>query len=285
MHQLTHNDIRNYAQSRLCEHPRWNALVEETSASSSQSLINDTLFKSNGVFLWVFLVTRLLREGLSNDDSIADLRARLSSFPTDLKDFFRHILESVDSFYHEKTARTLMITLEAEEPLYLEIYLYHDYDFEDESFPFKEPTEAISTDLEKLAKAFSSVSRRINGRCKGLLERSGDKMDFLQRTVYDHLRTAEMTEFLKERVRTSFSPSAAILRAWVAWIKRSNFPKGSVNITKRNLLKENPSFVERMRQCLIRACLTDTESEASSAVTTSLLDNMEVGLRQMIRRG
>ena len=40
-------------------------------------LIEEIVFLARGVFLWVFLVTRSLRWGLTNADDMVDLRARL----------------------------------------------------------------------------------------------------------------------------------------------------------------------------------------------------------------
>lgn len=73
MHELTCNDIRSYTESRLQEHIRWNSLQKEAGCVSSQFLIDEVVVKSNGVFLWVTLVVRLLREGLTNDDGLFDL--------------------------------------------------------------------------------------------------------------------------------------------------------------------------------------------------------------------
>lgn len=87
-----------------------------------------------GVFLWVFLVTRLLREGPSNDDSFSDLRRRVSSYPDDLEKFFQSILGSADPFYHEKMAGTLLIARDVEESLATNMFMFHDYGYDDEGY-------------------------------------------------------------------------------------------------------------------------------------------------------
>ncbi|KAI8630912.1 hypothetical protein F5Y19DRAFT_39516 [Xylariaceae sp. FL1651] len=284
MHELTHGDIRNYTESRLREHTRWNILQEEAGCVSLRFLINEIVAKSNGVFLWVTLVVRLLREGLTNDDSLFDLQRRLSSCPTDLEEFFKHILQSVDPFYSEKMAGTLLLALEAQEPLYIEIYSFHDLEYVDENYAIKESADLMAKDLMTLNKLFSSVLRRINGRCKGLLERNGDRIEFLHRTVYDFLRTDGMSKFLRERTRNSHSPSLSILKAFLAWIKRSTFACGKLGM-RDNPVSQINGFVTRLRQGLQYARLAEIQGERSIALIAALLDNMEHSITLMLSRG
>ncbi|KAI3336494.1 hypothetical protein HD806DRAFT_7672 [Xylariaceae sp. AK1471] len=284
IHELTRGDILNYTKSRLQEHVRWNSLQEEAGYASSQSLINEVVAKSNGVFLWVTLVVHLLREGLSNDDGLFDLQRRLFSFPSDLKAFFKHIVRTVDPFYNERMSETLSLALEAQQPLRLEIYSLHDLEYLDENYVFKEPADLMATDPAALNKFFGSVSRRLNGRCKGLLERNGYRMQFLHRTVYDFLRTAEMSEFLRDQTRNGYSPSLSLLKAYLACTKRSAFVCGKLG-KRVKPISQISSFVIRLREGLQYARLAETRGESSTALTAALLDNMEHSITRMLSRG
>ncbi|KAK1727990.1 uncharacterized protein BDZ83DRAFT_717376 [Colletotrichum acutatum] len=218
MHELTYNDILDYIANRLQAHPRWKVLLEEVNFVSSMSLIEEVAYKSNGVFLWVTLVVRLLREGLTNDDSLSDLQRRLETFPEDLQVFFRHIIKSVDPFYNEKMAGTLSLAMQARGPLRTEIFSLHDFEYGNENYAFKDiaDTKLMPTNPKVLEKIYRSVSRRINGRCKGLLGRNGNRMEFLHRTVYDFLRTGEMDDFLREHTKNSHCFSLSLVKAFVA---------------------------------------------------------------------
>jgi hypothetical protein len=282
IHELTYNDIRNYTECRLREHPRWVILGEEANfKDSASSLIDDVTAKANGVFLWVFLVTRLLREGITNDDSISDLQRRLSTFPADLEPFFKHILESVDPFYHEKMAGTLLLALHAEKPLQLEMYMFHDFEYEDEDYAFKEPSELLPSTLEEIFKILDSVSRRLNGRCKGLLERNGDRMEFLHRTVWDFLSTAEMYESLKKMSKGNFSPSLSLLRASIAWIKRAQFKDGPGKADINTM----GGLAQRLKTGLEYARVSEGLGKSSAALTAALLDNLDQSIQGMFSRG
>ncbi|OIW28222.1 hypothetical protein CONLIGDRAFT_597592 [Coniochaeta ligniaria NRRL 30616] len=291
MHDLTSTDIRNYTNCVLREHPRWTALEEETSPLSSTSLIDDVVTKANGVFLWVTLVTRLLREGLTNGDSVSDLKKRLSIIPSDLRQFFRHILETVDPFYNEKMAGTLLLALHAKTPLPMEVYMFHDFEYDDENYAFKEPTETLSTDLTQVYKRLDSISRRINGRSKGLLERSADRVVFFHRTVFDFLRTPEMEDFLIERARRNFSPVLSTFRAYIAWTKHTDFPGPSpvtINIQSphqsEDPLNRMSALATRLRSAFRIARDADEQGENCAALTAALLDNMELSIQGMLSR-
>jgi hypothetical protein len=224
MHELTRPDILRYARDRLHQHPRWRLLgLQPARANILIEIIAD---KVQGVFLWVTIVTRLLREGLTNDDTPADLKRRLESFPSDLEPFFKQIIESVPGFYRVKMAEALRIALAAHEPLYAIIYSFHDdaeqHDYGDDAdgeVALEQPLgwecnpEALNTRREQ-------VARRLNGRCRGLLELNFmGQIDFLHRTVADFLRTREMSDFLRANTAPDFGPNLAILKAYTAWIK------------------------------------------------------------------
>ncbi|KAF4460054.1 nacht nucleoside triphosphatase [Fusarium albosuccineum] len=219
IHDITRGDIERYTRSRLVEHPRWALLQNQ--AKNAETLIEDITEKSRGVFLWVFLVTRMLREGLTNDDSFSDLEKRLASFPSDLEEFFKHILDSVEPFYHEKMASALQMALKAKTPLDLLIYSFHYQEFDDEHYAINMHPRLLSKVESRLLR--EQAARRLNGHCRGLLERSGNQVDFLHRTVADFLRCREISDILRDRCRQDFNPELSILRAYLAWIKGSPF--------------------------------------------------------------
>jgi hypothetical protein len=220
---LTRRDIQQYTKSRLMEHERWNTC--QLQADQKQRIIDDITDKARGVFLWVFLVTRSLREGLTNGDTILDLRNRLESLPTDLERFFKHILKVVDPVYHEKMASFLTIAVNANTPLPSLIYSMHEHEYEDEDYavnlqvpPFRE--------YDELAALQDECRRRLNARCGGLLEVKHSAVEWLHRTVRDFLFTREMNDFLESKVRRGFSADLSTFKAYVAVLKR--MPPGTV---------------------------------------------------------
>lgn len=117
VHDLTQSDIEKFARDQLESHPRWEFQHSELNENDKRKLIHEVGKKADGVFLWAFLVTRSLRDGLSNDDTIADMRERLENLPRDLKKLFKNMLENVDEIYHFKMAGALLVATHAFEPL------------------------------------------------------------------------------------------------------------------------------------------------------------------------
>lgn len=222
MHQLTRDDICEYARARLSEHWAWTTIAANTCLADS--LIDLILKHAEGVFLWVVLVIKEIRESMSNYDSLEDLFRRVEGFPSDLGEFFQHILESVDPFYHAKMSTALQITLAAPQPLQLPIYYFHERVLTDPNYaltlPICPPSEVVAEERCKISE------KRLRGWCKGLLEvqnHNGLDVQFLHRTVRDFLQNPTMAAILKSKAPANFCANLAIMKAYTAWIKSRTF--------------------------------------------------------------
>lgn len=222
MQELTRDDICKYARARLSEHWAWTTIA--TNTCLADSLINLIVQHAEGVFLWVVIVIKEIRESLSNYDSLEDLFRRVEGFPSDLGEFFQRILESVDPFYHAKMSTALQLTLTAQQPLQLPIYYFHERILTDPNFaltsPISQPSEEVAEQRCKI------IEKRLRGWCKGLLEvqkHNGLDVQFLHRTVRDFLLTPTMAAFLEAKAPVDFSADLAIMKAYTAWMKSRTF--------------------------------------------------------------
>ncbi|KAI0548149.1 hypothetical protein F4679DRAFT_327914 [Xylaria curta] len=223
IHEFTWDDIRGFAKSRLETHPRWKTCCMDE--DHKRQLIQEIAERAEGVFLWAFLVTQSLREGLNNDDTIMDLQQRLRSLPTDLELLFKNLLNGVDPVYHEYMAGIIQIARSAKSPLNLCLYYHPEKQFESDDYAY---SEVQRLGCDEHSKALELTRRRINSKTRGLLETvSSDPLSpqgmqtvqFLHRTVRDFLRTREMADFLSEKSRDNFDPALEICVASLAWIK------------------------------------------------------------------
>ncbi|RDW63383.1 hypothetical protein BP6252_10928 [Coleophoma cylindrospora] len=272
--ELTHHDIRHYVQRKLEEHPNWEVLPSES--QKYRQLVEEVTTKAQGVFLWVYLVVRSLHEGLTNGDTLSILQLRIRNLPADLEQYFKHMLESVDPFYHMQMVRTFQVAMTSDSPLALMIYSFLDEDFESEKFALHAPKRQMPT--QEIDRRHKQMRRRLNGRCKGLLEvgkNSAEEQDeytsyqveFLHRTVRDFLRTKEMSNFLATEGRNS-GPSTSILRAFVALIK-------SLPLKKEDMLEGGP-----LSKMLTVAFHFAQQAELESGqAQTELLDDLDYTLR------
>lgn len=223
LQDLTRNDIRLYVREKLEEHKTFILLKNED--PRYMTLVEEIVEKAGGVFLWVVLVVQSLKEGISNADSISILTKRLRELPSDLDKFFRHILGQVNKVYWEGTTQAFEMAICGVEQLPL--WLYSVLDEEDPEFAIKAPIKPLPTlELEKMS---GYLEKRLNARCKGLLEVvlvnpcpdifSKYKVDFLHRTVRDFLRMRDIQKLLAERLEKSFDPHVTICWALLAQTK------------------------------------------------------------------
>lgn len=98
---LTHEDIQLYVSKKLggdaqMESPRHQAVDREVEA-----ILTDVVQKANGDFLWVEIVVKFLLAGLTNEDKLSDLRARVDALPTELEGLYEHMMSNISSVYRQ----------------------------------------------------------------------------------------------------------------------------------------------------------------------------------------
>jgi len=215
VHELTRTDIFAYAQGRLKEHSRWN--TKNFQEHQMEAIVDGITDRAQGVFLWVFLVTQSLRQGLTDGDTWLDLCKRLDTLPTDLKRFFKHMLDGIDPIYKKKTAHMLSLATNAHQPHSYLIYCMLEFEYEEgDDVTFGPSQITRDTDLDTL---LDQCQRRVNARCGGLLEVKHRRVEFLHRTVRDFLLTREMSDYIAERSGPKFFVNLSTLRAYTRMIK------------------------------------------------------------------
>ena len=230
LEDLTREDIRIYVRDTLEENPRFRAL--EAKDGRSQDLVQEIVEKARGVFLWVVLVVKSLLTGLRNADRISHLQKRLRDFPGSLEKYFGHILGSVEKCYREETAKAFKFALVAAAPLSLMTYSFLD---EGDHDPVATSPDRVLTTKDILMRN-DDMRRRLNGRCKGLLEVINDdnskrgeseictpKVDFLHRTVYDFLLTKDIQAMLSQNLEAGFESRVHLCRALLAQLRCFNY--------------------------------------------------------------
>ena len=221
IHEHTRPDITRFIQDQLEEDNRFIELKKKD--PSYQDLVLEITDRANGVFLWVFLVIRSLRRGLSNADTINDFKRRLRVLPTDLKAYFKYMLDSVEEVYRKEAARIYLMCLATPRPLSVTTISFFDQDTPD--YSLQQPVEiwkpiAIDHDGDV-------VKKRIKARCPDLLEvvpnSSGQHLskylvDFLHRTARDFLETEDIRKLLLS-LAESFDADTYLCQAYIMNLK------------------------------------------------------------------
>lgn len=211
---LTSHDIRIFTTEKLEESTMFIQL-RNVHPSSAEKLISEVLEKAAGVFLWVRLVVQSLVEGLRDGCTMLDLHKRLQDIPPDLEDLFRKILEDQESLpYRQQACRMIRVLLESLESDFSMKLLAMS--FVDHSLDEAISAECQPLDVDSLRYQAESARRRLNSRCKGLLEvpsypTNGPKavVEFLHRTVRDFVSRSDIQEYFR-RVENNFDPLRAI---------------------------------------------------------------------------
>ncbi|KAL2370823.1 hypothetical protein RJ035_002289 [Blastomyces gilchristii] len=233
LQDLTHDDIKAFAHDSLYNHPRFSRALS-MEPERAPKLVTEIVNKASGVFLWVYLVVKSLMDGLTNADRMHDLQRRLDQIPADLEQFFFHILTGLDTFYLEQASQLFRLALEAPKPLAVLTFSYLDET--DPDFALKREIKPMSREEEIIR--CEEIERRLNSRCKGLLESRSRKscdsysnmdgvvdeivsyeVDFLHRTVRDFLHTPTVEVQLVAVDTPEFDANMTLARAYVARIK------------------------------------------------------------------
>jgi len=246
LQDLTHGDIQAYVESRFEGNPGF-AELEVREPKYARELKNHISKKASGVFLWVYLVVKSLLAGLVNGDRVADLEKRLDLLPPDLEDLYHKMLNSLDPFYYSHASQFFQIIRAAHECPTLLTLSFAD---EEPDFIFECVVRSLTYE-ERIARA-DIMRRRLNSRCKGLLEvassttihhrgmianplqvsdhfeeaeeltLAGSTVQYLHRTVKDFLELPSVWQALLGHGPENFDPNLALLRGYVSQFKHMN---------------------------------------------------------------
>ena len=102
LQDLNHGDIVRAAKDRLLpvlsgQFPR--------SEDAIYTLIQNVIFKAEGVFLWLDLVAKDIRNGARNGDSVGELERRLELIPYTIQGLYEHMLSRLERTYLEEGIR------------------------------------------------------------------------------------------------------------------------------------------------------------------------------------
>ncbi|KAI4119316.1 MAG: hypothetical protein LQ345_000753 [Seirophora villosa] len=198
VHDLTQGDITRFVEDRLAEGTQF--LKLKATATAYGELVNEIRERSNGVFLWVYLVVRSLRRGMTNLDTVAELQIRLRELPVELEAYFQLMLDSTERVYHQQAARLYRVRLVAHvAPTVTDVCMFAEDDLD---FALRDEHVFIPG-----PSFLATTKTRILARCQDLLEfDKHSQLQFLHRTVKDFLETRDMLSLLIKRAGDQFNP-------------------------------------------------------------------------------
>ncbi|EON97640.1 putative small s protein [Phaeoacremonium minimum UCRPA7] len=287
IHELTRNDIRKFVNGQLQSHSRWTTEVPEQVTLEKAELVDRIVAQADGVFLWAFFVTRSLGEGLSNDESIGDLKIRFGQLPSDLDQLFQHMLESVNLADHPKMAGILQAAVHALEPLHVDLYWHLEKDLDGYD---SKSHGLMKSAPENIAARREQTVRSINQKTKGLLSIVHERAEFLHRTVKDFFLTKDMGEYLRSKLPADYNGFASIAAAYLSFLRttRQDHPLVAGVIRQGRGLNTGP-FISHLNQALVYTSealkQTDQAGSHQHRQVEKLLDQYEAAIVTMVNVG
>lgn len=153
--------------------------------------------KAEGVFLWVRVVLAAIEQGVLNGDDFQDLQKKISAFPAELRDLYRHLFDSIPEYDRHKAFEALSFAQHttAQRRSLLQYKFLGDLS-KDLDFAMNMSMQPLSE--EELRRFSTNTSRQINGRCKGFLEIYSPKREYYKGDEHVRLMHSTAAEFLRE---------------------------------------------------------------------------------------
>jgi hypothetical protein len=185
LHNLNRGDIWRFSRQMFEEDRNFDDVQ-----SYCIDLVVEIVNMSQGVFLWAFLVVRLLLSSLSQKDSVLVLRRKLRAIPKDLNSLYRKLLDSIDDSDRSKANLMLLLVLKNPWDKPLNAITFSWLDDLDETFPSAHMEDFQPYSSQELNDRLLRVDHQLHGISKGLLEvTSGSQptVQFFHRTLHDYL--------------------------------------------------------------------------------------------------
>jgi hypothetical protein len=210
LHQLTRSDMNSFLRDELFDDERSEALRDQP---DYERLEEDLVERAEGVFLWLTLAVKDILDGLGSAYSVSQLQMRLAAIPDAVENIYARLLDSIPSHDRKLACRTFLAVLELRKVIwqrearsdiiffFLDDLMENDFDFSELNFRSMNPN---LTD-EEMKRLCETIKKRINKRCKGLLQfgpggwfNGSHIIEPVHRTVLDYLTRSEVMAGLNQ---------------------------------------------------------------------------------------
>lgn len=219
LQDLTRYDIKRYVQAQL-DH------MDDKFVKSS--LVSDIVARSSGIFLWVALVVKALRQCIEDGSDIARFRAELRHIPDELEGLFTYLLEPTLKSTRGWTYQIYSLMLSIPHDHHIDTFTLLDISFLDDyvrdtdfatksDFLFKKGMDE-ATQIERQ----NTTWKRVNGSCRGLVEKKttihGQSLIFAHRSVSDFVQKQSTRNRMVEYIE-GFQPEMCLSQLFTATIR------------------------------------------------------------------
>jgi hypothetical protein len=219
---FTKEDMKRHVRRELHGNENFQRLEKiDPSCGQIMTLIADL---AQGVWLWVYLVTRDLKLAVNRDEGVPMLRKIIHQFPSDLEAYFERIIKTVRPQYLDEMSQIFLITVDELQPLPLYAFSLLEEERNDSEFAVRRPIEPLYE--ETLHEKYPIWKSLIQNRCSDLLVVDSDPhpvflshpVDFLHRTVRDFLQDSYYPQ-LKANLKSDFNSTTSLCKMCLVMLK------------------------------------------------------------------
>ncbi|KAH7145540.1 hypothetical protein B0J13DRAFT_607193 [Dactylonectria estremocensis] len=230
LHELTYHDMARVVEDEFNDDERFAEALQ--TSQEYEEFVKMIVQRADGVFLWVRLVIQTLLAAIGNSCSVAQLRQKLEAIPDDLGAVFQQMLDRIERSELTRVARTFL-TMQDDPPnskpsrwVYIQAVLDDVSDGSNlEALLLNGSTGPFMSEDDCISKC-RVMSRRLVGRCQGLLEvvYTGNQfpychhVQFIHRTLRDFLQLPENMAQMR-KLSGDFNPPRALALGILAMAK------------------------------------------------------------------
>jgi len=212
LQDLTKEDMAQYVHDKLRD-----VLEPVTRIRVNQNIVE----KSDGIFLWVVLVVKALKENIDDGRDISLFEEELEALPTEMEELFRHLLDTIPSRQRRNGYRifSMMLGLRWRHFSLVSCVFLDDFaqDFHFAEKPTLEntnwPRQNCSQSASFTAAQEAKAQRLVQGYCRGLVEVTKDStpsfpgntrankcLHFTHRSVPEFLKRTDVQQKIEEQM-------------------------------------------------------------------------------------
>ncbi|KAK5994555.1 hypothetical protein PT974_05034 [Cladobotryum mycophilum] len=208
MEMLTKEDMEKFVRGNFSVNPGF-AELQAASPTDAEELLQGIVEKAQGVFIWVYLVTKEMLASLTDGAMSPDFIKILTDLPSDLEALYHGLWERIKPIHRHDAARLLLMfqtyTQSSIPPV----------NREDGAEPAGMPADTMwfadgGGMPSNYGHIIQALTRRLNSRTKGILEISSGRVDYYHRTALEWLEKVWPT--IQSAAPEDFDAHLAILR-------------------------------------------------------------------------
>jgi len=162
---FTKEDMGRHVQRDLGKNENFQRL--EGADFTCESIMKVIADLAQGVWLWVFLITRDLVHAVNRDEGVEMLWKIVNLFPADLEAYFERMLRAVKPQYLEEMSQIFLITVDKLQPLPLYAFWLLESERKNPAYAIDAPIRPIGD--KDLRSEYPKRKSLIQNRCSDLL--------------------------------------------------------------------------------------------------------------------